>query len=407
MQDSAMTDPNKSVFISYRRSTSQDLARSIFMDLRANGWDAFFDVNTIDSGMFDRIILNQIAARAHFVLVLSPGALKRCANEGDWLRREIEEAMRLDRNLVPVMKEGFSFEEEMQFLPDSMKDLPRFNGLRVPHDYFDEAMEKLRNRYLRQPFYGEVVPTPTNEVPIVEQRIAEAAQQLPEEGMNVEGYFNRGSTRKDKGDFDGAIADYSEAIRLNPQYALAHNSRGSARKDKGDLDGAIADYSEAIRLNPQYATAYYNRANARKDKGDLDGAIADYSELLVLKPRYASAYYSRGDARKNKGDFDGAIADYSEAIRLDPQYIVAYHNRGSARYDKGDLEGAVAGYHEALKVNPHYAIAHWGLGNCYYDLRRFSEALREYKLYLKFAGANPSEFVARRVKELKAMLGQK
>jgi hypothetical protein len=51
-----MTDPNKTVFVSYRRSTSQDLARSIFMDLRANGWDTFFDVNTIDSGQLTDLL---------------------------------------------------------------------------------------------------------------------------------------------------------------------------------------------------------------------------------------------------------------------------------------------------------------------------------------------------------------
>jgi hypothetical protein len=81
-----------SIFISYRRSVSKHLARLIFQELRARGHDVFLDVSTIDSGAFDRIILNQIAARPHFLLILSPGALERCANEDDWLRREIEEA---------------------------------------------------------------------------------------------------------------------------------------------------------------------------------------------------------------------------------------------------------------------------------------------------------------------------
>lgn len=77
----------KTVFISYRREKSKHLARAIYQDLRMHGWDVFLDVTTIDSGDFDRIILNQIAARAHFILLISPGALERCASPGDWLRR--------------------------------------------------------------------------------------------------------------------------------------------------------------------------------------------------------------------------------------------------------------------------------------------------------------------------------
>src|SRR5574341_300850 len=74
-----MTAPNKTVFISYRRNVSAFIARAIFLDLRAHGYDVFMDVESIDSGTFDSIILNQIAARAHFLVILTPGTLNRCA----------------------------------------------------------------------------------------------------------------------------------------------------------------------------------------------------------------------------------------------------------------------------------------------------------------------------------------
>src|SRR5690348_6677526 len=106
------------IFISYRRSTSKHLARSIFQALQQRGHDVFLDVNSIDSGAFDGIILNQIAARPHFLLVLSTGALERCANEGDWLRKEIEEAFRLNRNIVPIFDEGFDMSREKDYLPE-------------------------------------------------------------------------------------------------------------------------------------------------------------------------------------------------------------------------------------------------------------------------------------------------
>ena len=78
-----MSDAEKTVFISYRRSVSRHLARSIALDLRAHDYDVFFDVDTVDNGEFDQIVLHQIALRTHFVLVLSRGSLERCADETD------------------------------------------------------------------------------------------------------------------------------------------------------------------------------------------------------------------------------------------------------------------------------------------------------------------------------------
>ncbi len=104
-----MPDEHKTVFISYRRKVAAYHARAIFQDLRANGYDVFMDVENIDSGQFDQIILNQIEARAHFLMILTPGSVERCAEPSDWLRREIEYAMDKQRNIVPLFINGFTF----------------------------------------------------------------------------------------------------------------------------------------------------------------------------------------------------------------------------------------------------------------------------------------------------------
>jgi hypothetical protein len=61
-----MAEPQPTVFLSYRRNVSAFIARAVFLDLRQHGYDVFMDVESIDSGQFDMIILNQIAARGHF-----------------------------------------------------------------------------------------------------------------------------------------------------------------------------------------------------------------------------------------------------------------------------------------------------------------------------------------------------
>ena len=83
-------------------------------------------------------------------------------------------------------------------------------------------------------------------------------------------------------DFDRAIAEYTTAIRIDPNYTSPHDGRGSSYLQKGDLDRAIADYSEAIRINPRLETAYLNRGIALERKNETARAIADFETALRL-----------------------------------------------------------------------------------------------------------------------------
>jgi lipoprotein NlpI len=191
-------------------------------------------------------------------------------------------------------------------------------------------------------------------------------------------YYSRGLAYYDKGDDDRAIAEFNEAIRLDPKFAYAYSSRGLAYDHKGNLDRADPDYNEAIRLDPKYAQAYFNRGNAYYQKGDDDRAIADYSEAIRLDPKYAYAYNNRGTAYDRQGDVDRAIVDYNEAIRLDPKFAQAYSSRGLAYYQKGDFDRAIANYGEAIRLDPKYAYAYNNRGNAYYHKHDENRAIAEY-----------------------------
>src|SRR6266480_2481731 len=110
-------------------------------------------------------------------------------------------------------------------------------------------------------------------------------------------FCNRGNAYQDyKGDYDRAIQDYDQAIRLKPDYFQAFNSRGVAYREKGDYDRAIQDYDQVIRLKPDHFRAFNNRGNAYEHKADYDRAIQDYDQAIRLKPDYATAFYNRGYA---------------------------------------------------------------------------------------------------------------
>jgi len=149
----------KTVFISYRR-VNASWALAIFQNLTQNGYDVFFDFTGIASGDFETVILENIRARAHFLALLTPSALERCTEPTDWLRREIETALDSGRNIVPLMLEGFDFSGPAitNQLSGKLSALKRYNALRVPADYFSEAMERLRERFLNAPLDSVLQP---------------------------------------------------------------------------------------------------------------------------------------------------------------------------------------------------------------------------------------------------------
>jgi tetratricopeptide (TPR) repeat protein len=340
----------KTLFISYRR-TNFPWALAIFQNLTQHGYDVFFDYSGIASGDFERVILENIKARAHFLVLLTPSALERCGEPADWLRREIETALANQRNIVPLMLEGFDFDTPAIAgqLSGTLAALKHYNGVRIPPDYFDEAMQRLRSKHLNVALTAVLHPAslPAQRAATEQKAAAKAAPAVQEEALTAQQWFERGFAAAGT---DGKLRFYSEAIRLKRDYAEAFNNRGIARYDKGDVEGALKDYNEALRLKPDFAFAFNNRGLARRAKGDMEGALKDYNEALRLKPDYADAFYNRGNARYAKGDVEGALKDYNEALRLKPDYAVAFYNRGLARRAKGDVEGAQKDHNEALRL---------------------------------------------------------
>ena len=140
-------------------------------------------------------------------------------------------------------------------------------------------------------------------------------------------YHWRGVIWSDKKEYDIAIADYKEAIRLDPQDTTAFNNRGTAWLGKQEYDKAIADFNEAIRLDPQDAFAFNNRGIAWNDKEEYNKALADFNEAIRLDPQNATVFVNRGIGWRKKKEYDKALADFNVAIRLDPQYASAFNNR--------------------------------------------------------------------------------
>ena len=149
-----------------------------------------------------------------------------------------------------------------------------------------------------------------------EQEVISLSNLVLATRQSAEAYFNRAYAKHDLGDKKGAIADYNQAIAINPQDAIAYNNRGVAKSALGDKQGAIADYNQAIVINPQFAQPYGNRGKAKSDLGDKRGAIADYNQAIVINPQDATAWGARGLVKSQLGDRFGACEDIRKSASL-------------------------------------------------------------------------------------------
>jgi tetratricopeptide (TPR) repeat protein len=177
----------------------------------------------------------------------------------------------------------------------------------------------------------------------------------------AEAFNNRAIGYRLKGEYDRAIQDYSQALKLNAKFAAAYNNRGVAYDRKGEYDRAIADYEQAIKLKPS-AEAYFNRGNAHLGKSHYDHAIDDYNQAIKLKADFAAAFHNRCWARAVVGILKPALADCNEALRLLPNNAATLHSRGLVFLKMSNFDAAVSDYDAALRTDPKLAFALYGRG---------------------------------------------
>ena len=232
------------------------------------------------------------------------------------------------------------------------------------------------------------------------------ARPLSQSSQSISGetYFLRGNAKYELGLYDAAIVDYTQAIRLKPDYALAHYNRGNAKYDLKEYFAAIADYDTAIRLKPDYALAHYNRGNAKYDLKQYAAAIADYTQAIRLNPDDAAAYNNRGVAKSHLKQYFAAIADYDTAIRLDPDYALAYVNRGVAKANLKQYFAAIADYDTAIRYKPDYALAYVKRGLAKAALEQRFAAISDYDTAIRLKPDYAGAYYARGL--AKALLGR-
>jgi tetratricopeptide (TPR) repeat protein/predicted Ser/Thr protein kinase len=231
------------------------------------------------------------------------------------------------------------------------------------------------------------------------QHVARSLRRVPADAVReprtAEDFRVRGLTRAEAGDLEGAIADYTRAVELDPSDASSWNNRASARRDRGDLAGAMADYDRALKEDPGRATAWANRASARLMLGEVEQALADYTRALSLEPGHPLMLANRALAHRRRFDFKAALQDYTDALRRQPRDPELITQRAETLMHLERNEEAVDESTRALEIDAGCAAALSARGVVLAAMGRLEEALRDATRAVELAPSRPEAFVAR------------
>jgi|YNPBryunderm2012_1023409.scaffolds.fasta_scaffold07549_2 tetratricopeptide (TPR) repeat protein len=186
-----------------------------------------------------------------------------------------------------------------------------------------------------------------------ERALADFAQAIAMDPEHAADYLlARANLYLEYDQYEQCIADCTAVLERDPENALAYQTRGLAYRELQQRDAAETDFSAAIRYNPNLAVAWLARATVRLAARQYAEAAADCDAALNRAPQLVKAFEVRGTCRLHLRDYDGALRDYSEAIRLAPQSPIGFNLRAGVHYLRREYRAAIQDHLEALKRDP-------------------------------------------------------
>jgi tetratricopeptide (TPR) repeat protein len=230
-----------------------------------------------------------------------------------------------------------------------------------------------------------------------EAALADFEQALTLDPTNAGLVAARGQTLRVMGRFEDALRDFDRAIELAPDSELAIASRGNVLRRLGRYEEAIADLTRAIALRPADEWAVAHRADTYRMIGRHSDAIADFTEAIRLNPTYYWAYASRALAHRHLGHHAEELADLDRALEISPGYEWALAHRGVTHRQAGRHQQAIADLSRAIELDPDYAWALANRGVTHRQMGRYAEALADLDQALHLAPGNVWAFANRGV----------
>ncbi len=314
------------VFISYKKLTGEGYAKHLKETLEEVGYNCFMaDLSILKGASWESEIESALKECKYFIIIITELAL-----ESEWVIKEYKKAIKLNKRIIPCRWSEIEVSET--------KELSKLQQIEF------ENKSELANEVVHE--LKEIEKKEKKKIPIEK---------------DAREFLNRGNLFYNLNEFEEAEKEYREAIRINPNYADAHNNLGNLFCHLKQYREAEKEYKEAIKINPNYAESHYHLGN-----------------LLFYR------FHCYREAEK----------EYKEAIKINPYIAEAHNNLGNLFCHLKQYREAEKEYKEAIKINPNYAESHYHLGNLlFYRFHCYREAEKEYKEAIKI---NPNHAKAHR-----------
>jgi len=205
--------------------------------------------------------------------------------------------------------------------------------------------------------------------------------------MQATAHFNLGCTLQEmvfSSALELAIESYETAIAINPQDPFVYNNLGNAFKAVKSYDLAIRVFKSALTLNPDIAASHYNKGTTEFFAKNYGAAVEDLNQALRLEPESVASWNNLGNAFKELGCYEHALNAYGRVLdlTLNKPSIEIYYNIGIVQHELGDYTSACDSYSKALQIDPSYTLALSARAITYRHLKRFDEAIKDFKRVL-------------------------
>ncbi len=260
--------------------------------------------------------------------------------------------------------------------------------LRPAIEDYDRALELLpRNRQLL--FNKAMAQTDADDLTGADSTFAVLLTHYPNFDK---GYLGRARLRMLAADTVSASADIDRALQIDRNNANAYIMRADiAINSHGDYNAALADIDEAIRLMPQVPGLYINRAFLRYNLDSYTGAMADYDYALTLDPLNATALFNRGLLLAEVNANDLALDDFNRVLSLDPDDYRALYNRAVIYKAKGNYDAALADMERVAERFPDFPGAVYFRAAVNQERGNLAAAERDYRTARQMLADNPAD----------------
>lgn len=197
------------------------------------------------------------------------------------------------------------------------------------------------------------------------------------QNVNVDAYIKKAIESEKLGMEKDAIGYLTTAIQLDPKNIIALSERASLFVIFGDYNNALLDYREALKLSPT-EELFYKTGVAELNAGDDEKAIEHLTSAININPKKEFYYFFRGEAELDLGKYKAAISDFNKAIKLKPDDYRAIYTRGKCYFNVHEYEKAIKDFKTAEKMYGYNSELFYYRASSYFNLSKFENAVHDF-----------------------------